>query len=619
MLKKRIAVIGAGVSGLGAMKCCLDEDLEPTCFERNDDIGGLWKFQENASEKIPSIYKSVTINIKEMMCFSDFPIPDNFPNYVHNSKLMDYLRMCAKHFDLLKYIRFKTEVRSMRKHPGFSVSGQWDVVMETDGKQESLVFDGVLVCSGHHTEPFLPLQSFPGIETFQGCYFHSREYKSPEEFTGKRVLVVGLGNSGVDIAVELSRVATQVFLSTRRGAWILHHVWDNGYPMDTSFFTRFNSFLQKILTIATINSYLEKTLNSRFNHAHYGLQPRHRPLSQHPTVSDDLPNHIISEKVQVKPNVKEFTEADAIFEDGTVEENVDVVVFATRYSFSFSFLHGLIEVANNEVSLYKLMFPPALERPTLAVIGLIQPLGIVLPIAELQARWAVRVFAGLSKLPSVKTMMAEIAQRKKAMEQRYVKTARHTIQVDHIEYMDEIAAQLGVKPNLLLLFLSDPKLAIEVFFGPCTPYQYRLQGPGKWGGARRAILTQRERIIKPLKTRGTCEDSHPSAWLSWIILQFRVDDVGSPRLPWQLLGMETTPPHRTWWEWQGTLPLAMQLQDSTTGVCRPLALDHVRNRATQQVSKQSFTCFSSCSQSLSSPPERHLMPEWQYWSLVADP
>ncbi|XP_006887446.1 PREDICTED: dimethylaniline monooxygenase [N-oxide-forming] 5-like [Elephantulus edwardii] len=517
MDKKRIAVIGAGISGLGAIKCCLDEDLEPTCFERNDDIGGLWKFQKSTSEKLPSIYRSVTINTsKEMMCFSDFPIPDHFPNYMHNSKLMDYFRMYAKHFDLLKYIRFKTKVRSVRKHPDFSLTGQWEVVVEANGQQETLVFNGVLVCSGHHTDPYLPLHSFPGIEKFEGCYFHSREYKSPEEFLGKRIIVVGIGNSGVDIAVELSRVAKQVFLSTRRGAWILHRVWENGYPMDTAFFTRFNSFLQKIATTAVINNRLEKILNSRFNHAHYGLQPKHRPLSQHPTVNDDLPNHIISGKVCMKPNVKEFTETDAIFDDGTIEEKIDVVIFATGYSFSFPFLDGLIKVSNNEVSLYKLIFPPDLEKPTLAVIGLIQPLGIILPIAELQSRWATRVFKGLSKLPSERSMMAEIAQRKKNMNKRYVKTPRHTIQVDHIEYMDEIASLAGVKPNLLLLFLSDPKLAMEVFFGPCTPYQYRLQGPGKWDGARRAILTQRERIIKPLRTRITSDNSHCSSEPSWI-------------------------------------------------------------------------------------------------------
>uniref|UniRef100_A0A8C0IW36 Flavin-containing monooxygenase n=1 Tax=Chelonoidis abingdonii TaxID=106734 RepID=A0A8C0IW36_CHEAB len=108
MAQKRVAVIGAGVCGLSSIKCCLDEGLEPTCFERSSDIGGLWRFEENPEEGRASIYKSVIINTsKEMMCFSDFPIPANFPNYMHNSKIMEYLRMYADHFDLLKYIRFK--------------------------------------------------------------------------------------------------------------------------------------------------------------------------------------------------------------------------------------------------------------------------------------------------------------------------------------------------------------------------------------------------------------------------------------------------------------------------------------------------------------------------------
>nr|XP_027778681.1 dimethylaniline monooxygenase [N-oxide-forming] 5-like [Marmota flaviventris] len=517
MARKRVAVIGAGISGLAAIKCCLDEGLEPTCFERNDDIGGLWKFQKNPSEKMPSIYKSVTINTsKEMMCFSDFPVPDHFPNYMHNSKLMEYFRMYASHFGLLKYICFKTRVQSVRKCPDFPVSGQWDVVVEAEGQRESLLFHGVLVCSGHHTDPHLPLQAFPGIEKFKGRYFHSREYKSPEDFSGKRIVVVGMGNSAVDIAVELSRVAEQVLLSTRRGSWILHRVWDNGYPMDSSSITRFNSFIQKIFTTALVNNYLEKTLNSRFNHAHYGLQPQHRPLSQHPTVSDDLPNHIISGRVQVKPNVREFTETDTIFDDGTVEGNIDAVVFATGYSFSFPFLDGLIEVADNEVSLYKLMFPPNLEKPTLAVIGLVQPLGIVLPIAELQSRWAARVFKGLKKLPSETDMLAEINRRKTRMAKEFVDSPRDASRVYYIDYMDEIASELGVKPNLLSLFLWDAKLAREVFYGPCTPYQYRLQGPGKWTGARAAILTQRARILKPLRTRVLQHSgSRPSGWL-WV-------------------------------------------------------------------------------------------------------
>ncbi|KAG6924519.1 flavin containing monooxygenase 5, partial [Chelydra serpentina] len=223
--------------------------------------------------------------------------------------------------------------------------------------------------------------------------------------------------------------------------------------------------------------------------------------SQHPTASDDLPNRIISGKVLVKPNIREFTKTGAIFEDGTREENIDVVVFATGYSFSFPFLGDCVKVVENQVSLYKFVFPPQLEKPTLAFIGLIQPFGPLMPIAELQGRWVTRVFKGLNGLPSASDMVADIAQKREEMAKRYVKSQRHTIQVDYIPYVDELTCLIGVKTNLLSLFLMDPKLAVEVFFGPCTPYQYRLRGPGKWDGARKAILTQRERIIKPLKTR----------------------------------------------------------------------------------------------------------------------
>lgn len=120
----------------------------------------------------------------------------------------------------------------------------------------------------------------------------------------------------------------------------------------------------------------------------------HRPLNQHPTINDDLPNRIISGLVKVKGNVKEFTETAAIFEDGSREDDIDAVIFATGYTFAFPFLEDSIKVVKNKVSLYKRVFPPNLEKPTLAIIGLVQPLGAIMPISELQGRWATQVFKG---------------------------------------------------------------------------------------------------------------------------------------------------------------------------------------------------------------------------------
>ncbi|XP_052056897.1 flavin-containing monooxygenase 5-like [Apodemus sylvaticus] len=511
---KRVAVIGAGVSGLGAIKCCLEEGLEPTCFEKRSDIGGLWKYEEISTSGNPGIYKSLTCNTsKEMTAFSDYPIPDHFPNYMHNSKMMEYLRMYARHFGLMKHIQFQTKVCSIKKRPDFSSSGQWDVVVESEETQKTYIFDGIMVCSGYYTEKYFPLQDFEGISKFQGSCLHSWEYKDPGNFVGKRVVVIGLGNSGADVAGEISRVAEQVFLSTRQGAWIWNRVWDHGNPMDATLFTRYNRTVQKVCPRYLINRQLENKLNTRFNHANYGLLPQHRILDQRTVLSDDLPHRIIIGKVKIKPNVKAFTSTSAIFEDGT-EENIDAVIFATGYTLSFPFLSDDSGVLDSQYSMFKYVFPPELEKPTLAFIGLIQPIGAIIPTSELQSRWVVRVFTGLKTLPSRKAMMADINRKNQTQTKDSKKSRKVSRIVTFVDYMDEIASELGVKPNLLSLLFWDTKLAKEVFCGPCTAYQYRLQGPGKWAGARAAILTQRERILKPLRTR-VVKQSHLSH-MFWI-------------------------------------------------------------------------------------------------------
>ncbi|OWK08194.1 FMO4, partial [Cervus elaphus hippelaphus] len=161
-MAKKVAVIGAGVSGLMSLKCCVDEGLEPTCFEKTEDIGGLWRFKETSEDGMTRVYKSLVTNVcKEMSCYSDFPFQEDYPNFMNQEKFWNYLQEFAEYFDLLKYIRFKTTVRSITKPPDFSETGQWDVVTETEGRQVRAVFDAVMVCTGHFLNPRLPLESFP--------------------------------------------------------------------------------------------------------------------------------------------------------------------------------------------------------------------------------------------------------------------------------------------------------------------------------------------------------------------------------------------------------------------------------------------------------------------------
>lgn len=228
-------------------------------------------------------------------------------------------------------------------------------------------------------------------------------------------------------------------------------------------------------------------------------------------VNDELPTCILCGTVTMKTSVKEFAENSVLFEDGTMERNIDIVIFATGYTFSFPFLEEpLKSLCTKKIFLYKQVFPSNLERTTLAMIGFIGLTGSILAGTELQARWATRVFKGLCKLPPSQKLMAEAMQKEQLIERGLMKDTKED-KLDYISYLDDIAACIGAKPNVPLLFLKDPRLAWEVFFGPCTPYQYRLMGPGKWHGARNAILTQWDRTLKPLKTRIVPDSSRPAS------------------------------------------------------------------------------------------------------------
>uniref|UniRef100_UPI0037E971D4 flavin-containing monooxygenase 5-like n=1 Tax=Semicossyphus pulcher TaxID=241346 RepID=UPI0037E971D4 len=498
-----VAVIGAGISGLTSIKACLDEGLEPTCFESSHDIGGLWRFKDDPEPGRANVYFSVVLNSsKERMAFSDFPPPAELPNNMHHSEVLLYLRLYAQAFRLLQHIHFQTAVVSVRQAADFAATGQWEVETERrEGQRETHVFDAVIVSTGHFTQPHLPLTDFPGIESFEGRYFHSWDYRSAEGLQGEKVVVIGIGSSGGDIAVDVSRVAEKVYLCSRSGAWVVSRVGQGGLPVDMLGTSRMNVMLQSLFPSWSARM-LEHKVNNIFDHRLYGLRPKHGIFAQNAVVSDDLPARIISGRVQVKPNVKEFRGSSVVFVDGSIIDKVDVVVFATGYNYSFPFLPAALQAkCGYRLRLYKHVFPPSLTRPTLAVVGFVHALGSLTPLAEMQARWATRVFKGLVKLPSEEAMQQDIEKDTAAMTQRYACSERTPIQVDFIPYLDSLAEQVGVRPNVLSLFLKDPRLALQVLLGPCTSYQYRLTGPGRWAGARQAILTQWERVLQPFKTR----------------------------------------------------------------------------------------------------------------------
>ncbi|CAJ0959373.1 unnamed protein product, partial [Mesorhabditis belari] len=497
----KICVIGAGASGLPAIKSAIEKGFKVTCFEKSNDIGGLWRYKADPCPGEGSVMRSTVINTsKEMTAYSDFPPPKEAANFMHNSELLRYFRAYAEHNDLLRYIKLEHSVSNVARAPDFDESGRWIVTYTdlTTEKTTTDIFDGVMVCTGHHTEEYWP-KPFPGQEFFKGKIIHSHQYKDFKGFEDKRVIVVGIGNSGGDLCVELSKVAEKVYLATRSGTWVMNRIWDMGEPVNNGFRKSFPFWLQ--------NWILSNKLTVRCDHGRYGLKPKHRPLEAHLTVNDELPNRIACGMVVVKPNIGSFTEDGVIFEDGTIIK-ADIIIFATGYSIGFPVVEEgkLIPVTENRVELYKFMYPPGLAKHnTLAVIGLIQPAGSIMPISEMQARVFTGALAGELALPGEKEMKSDIKKKLEKMKKVFVASRRHTIQVEYVSFMEELARMIGVRPKLWTRWVKDPALAFVLSFHGLAPYQYRLDGPNSWPGAREALLEMDERVFETTRTRRTKE------------------------------------------------------------------------------------------------------------------
>jgi dimethylaniline monooxygenase (N-oxide forming) len=414
-------VIGAGGCGLAAAKALHDRGLAFDCFERGSAVGGLWRYDNDNG--LSAIYKSLQINTsRDMTSFADFPMPADYPHFPRHEQIRDYLERYVDRFSFRHRIRFGTTVEHVTPEPEgtFAVS-----IRSRAGESETRRYRHVLVASGHHWLPRRP--EFRG--TFASAILHSHDYRSPEAFAGQRVLVVGMGNSGCDIACDLARVAAQTFLSTRRGAHVIPK-YLFGVPLDTvcpEFVWRFMPqwlFRRAFQTVVWMN---------RGTLALYGLpRPGHAVLQEHPTISSDLPSLVRERRVMVKPDIDHLDGTAVVFTDGS-HEPLDAIVLATGYQISFPFLDRAVFAADdNRVRLYRNVVSP--DVPGLFFIGLIQPWGAIFPLAEAQAAWVGDLIEGRCGLPSREAMARAIEDDLAAMRRRYVSSPRHTIQVDFHAY-----------------------------------------------------------------------------------------------------------------------------------------------------------------------------------------
>lgn len=426
---KQVCIIGAGSSGITAAKALKEKGVSFDCFEKGSNIGGVWRF--NNDNGLSSAYRSLHINTNRVvMAYSDFPMPDDYPMFPHHFDIIEYFENYVEHFKLREHITFNTSVTDVIRN----LDGSYKVLLDN---RQSIDYRYVIVANGHHWNPRFPTPAFKG--KFSGEILHSHYYRESEQLQNKDVLVVGIGNSAVDIACEAARLHTgKVVISTRSGAYITPN-WIWSMPFDNlanPLTAKLPLWLQRFLLNTTL-------WLARGKQEDYGVPKPNRPvLSEHPTLSQDLLNLSGRGLIKFKPNIKEFREKTVIFEDGT-EQDFDMIIYATGYKVTFPFLKHYPEFdieETNDIRLYKKVIHP--DYKNLFFLALIQPLGAIMPLAEIQSKWIAKIIKGESRLPSKEAMQQSIEEDKQKLAQRYKQTPRHTLQVDFFTYKGIIEKEM---------------------------------------------------------------------------------------------------------------------------------------------------------------------------------
>jgi hypothetical protein len=420
-----VCVVGAGASGLAAVKNLLEHGFAVDCYERETSVGGGWNWRHDRS---PVYAGTHLISSRPLTEFPDFPMPDSWPDYPHHSQVLSYLERYAKHFGLGEHIWFGTEVVSAEP----AGDGRWDVTTRSTGGGSSRTqrYAAIVVANGHNWSP-----AKPEIEgELRGQVIHSAQYKDPAQLRNRKVLVIGGGNTGCDIAVEAAQQAGTVWHSTRRGYWYAPK-YLFGRPAD-----QVGDLLLKWRLPLRLRQWLyRKTLAlTTGDLTRYGLPaPDHRPYESHPIVNSQLPYYLGHGKIQPVPDVARFAGGQVELADGR-RIDPDLVITATGYVPRFEFLAPelLDTAADGRPDLHLHAF--ARKHPTLAVIGLLQPDAGLLPLAHWQsvavARWL--------RLRRDDPVRAAAVQQKESARPvpswsrlQVVPTRRHWFEVDHIQYL----------------------------------------------------------------------------------------------------------------------------------------------------------------------------------------
>jgi cation diffusion facilitator CzcD-associated flavoprotein CzcO len=428
-----VAVIGAGPHGLSALKALLQAGLPADGFDRAEDIGGNWNYGGATAR----VYESThLISSKAFTQFPDFPMPDAYPAYPSHRQVKAYFDAYAEHFGLRERITLNAEVVRLQ-----GAGDRWDLTVDHAGRSSTLRYDAVVVANGHNWSPKMP--DYPGLPDFRGEVLHSAGYRSADQVRHRRVLVVGAGNTGCDIAVEAAQNAAVTFHSTRRG----YH-----YNPKFVFGTPSDQIADRLLALRVPlpvrRAAFALTLRAVMgDFRKVGLRkPDHKFFETHPIVNQQLVYYVGHGDITPVPDVDHFDAAGAVFDDGT-RADVDLVVFATGYVAVFPFLADPadLDARDGRPQLALQMASPT--HPNLWLSGLVQPDSGQWTIAHWQGT-AIAAFLRLlredpQRAMGIHTRLNAGRSRRFSGGTRYKESTRHYYEIAHQDYLEVLQCFLG--------------------------------------------------------------------------------------------------------------------------------------------------------------------------------
>lgn len=421
MGRESVCVVGAGSSGLTVTKNLLERGFTVDTYEQAGDVGGNWNFGGPTSRVYATTY---AISSKPFTQYPDFPMADELPDYPHHTHMQDYLRAYARHFELAPHLHFGHRVsRAEPAGDGWAVT-----VQPPGGAAVTRHYDALVAANGHNWHPKVP--EYPG--TFTGEVLHSADYKSADVLRGKRVLVVGAGNTGCDIAVEGGLHAERTFHSSRRGYWYVPK-YIAGRPAD-----QIGDLLLALRLPLRARQWAIASVLRGFvgDLGRYGLpRPDHRPLETHSIINSQLVYHLGHGSITPKPDVERFDGDRVVFTDGSAEQ-VDLVVYATGYLVRFDFLdREHLNWRDGRPHLYQQIFTP--RHASLAVAGLVQTDSGQFAVAHWQAVAIAELLR--SRPEAARDFLARadrrLDDRRWTGGTRYANSTRHWFEVAHQHYL----------------------------------------------------------------------------------------------------------------------------------------------------------------------------------------